>query len=344
MTAHPERNQDIASIAARLLPGEAVTMAELRLSIRDTIARGISLVLDRERLLRRISEVIADGTGFPGVAIYVRDGDALQSFELGSRTSAVTQQLPQRLPRTTLEALLDDSSAISFESFPGLEDEQTLSLGLFDSGSLIGAVVILDARPEAFDDEDLSAISVVGEEIGGAVAVAAKHHQIEQFSVIDVETGAHTASFFERRLHEEISRGQRSGIAHAIVLVQIVGFEEFETASGYEHGDALLRRVAETLAALTRTSDLVARYRRTGFSLLLPESDQSGVEVTLERIKRRVEKTFADSVGNVALGPMQLAAGWAIFPTDGVDASSLILAAEQRLLASETELRGRQSA
>lgn len=318
-------------------------MAELRLSVRDTIARGIALVLDRERLLRRIAEVISEGTGYPQVAIYVRDGDALQSFELGTRTGIMDRPVPQRVPSRAVEQLLNANKILVFDGFPGLEDDKTLTLGLYESGALIGAVVILEARAEAFDEEDLTAISVVGEEIAAAVGVAARHHQIRQFSVIDVETGAHTAAFFERRLNEEISRGQRSGTPHAVILLELIDFDEYENTAGFASGDALLRRVAETLAALTRTSDLVARYRRTGFSLLLPESDYRGVEVTMERINQRLYRLF-DEVAEQSAGPlMQLASGWAVFPTDGVESSSLVLAAEQRLLASETDLRGQQA-
>lgn len=339
MTTWPERVPEDENIAQRLIPGESITMAELRLSVRDTVARGISLVLDQDRLLRRLADVIADGTGYPGIAIYIRAIDSPNTLELGANTAAVDVTLPARLPIHTLGNLKPSTqAALSFGFFPSVEGIPTLSLALADQQGLVGVVLLLDAVPEAFTDEDVRAIAVVAEEIGPVVGVALRHHQIQRHSVIDVFTGAHTWEYLERRLGEELSRSHRSGHSTSLILMNMAGFEAFENDLGYEIADELLRVIAHGLGSLTRVSDVVARYRRTGFGILLPESDATGVDVTLARIRERTEEMIDSAAsGNSPHRPL-LAVGSSIFPEDGDDAASLIMTAEQRLLADEADL------
>ncbi len=120
--------------------------------------------------------------------------------------------------------------------------------------------------------------------------------------------------------------------------MNLAQFEEIEQEIGYEPADGVLRLVAHGLSALTRVSDVVSRYRRTGFGILLPESDQTGVDVALSRISDRIEDLLEGATANTAKTRLSLAFGSAIYPDDGEDTASLILAAEQRLLASEADI------
>lgn len=334
--AHPDRAFEFTGIFSRFEAGDTAAMAELRLAVRDTIARGISLVLERDRFLRRIADVIADASGYPMVAIYVRVNEA-GDLSLAAKTSAVPDGFTTRIPAgQAVDGPGASDIALTRLTMEPSEPTQSLMISLVDQNQSVGAVVILDASISSFAEEDLQALAVVAEEIGPAVSVSARHHAIERYSVIDLDTGAFTIDFFQRRLTEEVSRAQRTLHSVTIVLIQAVHFREFERAAGYEEADRVLRELADGIAAVTRVSDVVARHRRTGFAILLPESDIDGASVAVARIERQLNQVTSD-LARRGIDPssLQLAVGSASYPNDGEDAASLILTAEQRQTAEE---------
>jgi diguanylate cyclase (GGDEF)-like protein len=103
--------------------------------------------------------------------------------------------------------------------------------------------------------------------------------------------------------------------------------------------DEMLRDLASGISALMRTSDVVARRRRTGFALLLPESDIEGAELTIQRIHERLRRIEAGLTADGYNGPQPtVVAGSSTYPADGQNVAELILAADQRMLAQADEL------
>jgi diguanylate cyclase (GGDEF)-like protein len=310
-------------------------MADLRATIRDAIARGIPLVLDRDRFLRKIVDVIAESAGYPSVAVYVTSADGLQLI-LGAATDGVPQWLPTRLPAdiapTSGPALVQATDVLDALQ-PG--DERRMLLAPLLAGSeLVGLLLLLDIQQGAILDEDLSVYAAMAEEIAPAIGVSARHHDVEQTSVVDLPTGAYTYDFFLQRLEEEVARAQRTSHAVTIVLVEAWHFEEFERAAGYEMADQMLRDLASSFTAVMRTSDVVARRRRSGFALLLPESDIEGANVTITRVHDRLQRVEQGLRDSGYEGPLPgIIVGWATFPDDGSSGPALVLAADQRMLA-----------
>jgi diguanylate cyclase (GGDEF)-like protein len=312
----------------------------LRATIRDAIARGITLVLDQERFLHRVTDVIAESTGNRSVAAYIAEGPG-EHFALGAATPSAPAWLPKRLTATSLaytQTQLVATAAI-FGAREELENDSSVVLPLMVGDELQGAILILGVVPEATTDEDLEAFAVVAEEIAPAVRVAKTHETLRGSIVRDMDTGAYIYTFFVDRLEQEISRAQRSGHSVTIVLVEALDFDAFEAAAGYELADRILRDLASGFAVLMRTSDVVARRGRTGFALLLPDSNVEGADVTFTRIEQllvRVEGSLDDDGYS---GPKPgIIAGSATYPSDGHTTAALVLAAEQRMLANETSL------
>ncbi len=315
-------------------------IAELRTVIREAIARGIDLVLERDRFSRRIVDIIAESSGFPSVAAYLRE-DGSSQMSLAAGTDDAPVWLPRRLETSgfpTVAATVVETMRVhvAIETDAG---QYTAVIPLNVGLDTIGFILLLNVRPESLSPEDLQALDVVAEEIAPALRVAIHHHQIRQSSVVDIPTGAYTYDFFLQRLEEELSRSRRTGHAVTIVLMEFWHIEHFEAAAGYEPADRLLRELASGVAALMRASDVVARRRRTGFALLLPESDVEGADLTIARIHerlRRIEAAFDESGYS---GPQPtVVAGASTFPADGQNAAELILAADQRMLAEADEL------
>ncbi|MEZ4521178.1 MAG: GGDEF domain-containing protein [Thermomicrobiales bacterium] len=310
-------------------------MSNLRTVIRDSIARGITLVLDEERFLQRICEVIAESSGYESVVAYVADPESPQ-LALGASSTAAPDWLPKRLPISSFQSV--EPILSNTEEILGPHDRamgtRSIVIPLTTVHQLEGVIVILDVNANAISEEDIEAFSIVAEEIAPAVRVASTHQHVRDSVVVDMATGAYTYDFFTIRLEQELSRATRTGRSVTIVLIEASHFDEFEHAAGYERSDQLLKDLSTAFTNLMRTSDVVARRGRTGFALLLPDSDVEGAGVTIQRIEDRLAQVDTALEEQGYDGPLPgIIAGSATFPTDGQTPSELILAADQRMLA-----------
>lgn len=318
---------------------ENTPLSSLRTTIREAIARGITLVLDQERFLHRVADVIAESTGNRDVAAYVAE-DRGDRFVLGAATSSAPDWLPKRLPASAFDypaPQVVDSESI-FGQREDLMVESSVVMPLLIGSEPQGAIIILGVDATAISDDDLVAFTVVAEEIAPAVRVAKTHDSVRGSIVKDLDTGAYTYAFFIDRLEQEISRSQRTGHSVTIVLVEAQDFETFETAAGYELADQILRDLASGFAVLMRISDVVARRGRTGFALLLPDSDVEGADVTIRRIEHLLGQVDNALVEDGYSGQTPgIIAGSATYPADGETTAALVLAADQRMLANESQ-------
>lgn len=323
---------------------ENMSLSNLRATIRESLAHGITLLLDQERFLYRVTDVIAESTGNASVAAYVAE-DHGSRFVLGAATDAAPPWLPKRLPASVFEYTQPElvPSADVFGEREELRYESSVVLPLLVDDELIGAIVILTVFPEGTSEDDMAAFTVVAEEIAPAVYVAITHERVRGAIVRDLETGAYTYEYFAERLEQELSRAQRTGNSVTIVLVEAQDFDAFEAAAGYELADELLRDLAQGFTVLMRAADVVARRGRTGFALLLPDSNVEGADVTIRRIEHLLSQVDGALVEDGFTGQTPgIIAGSATYPVDGETTAALVLAADQRMLASASSLVGEE--
>lgn len=94
-----------------------------------------------------------------------------------------------------------------------------------------------------------------------------------------------------RRSFMEEGRGvvslcRRHGWPATLAYVDLDNFKLANDRLGHEHGDAVLRRVAEVITTSLRRSDLTGRIGGDEFVVLLPETTPEGARETLEKVRR----------------------------------------------------------
>lgn len=176
-----------------------------------------------------------------------------------------------------------------------------------------------------------------------AVLVAVRERQAREHSALrsvaesDPLTGIANRRLLMSRANYEIARHNRARQKFAVVMLDLDGFKLLNDRFGHAAGDELLCDVASALSHAMRAQDTVARIGGDEFCVLAPETDHAH---TLPLAKR-----IAGTVATASAGIEALSAsiGVAIFPDDGVSASQLLRAADERLLATKRERRaGRQ--
>jgi diguanylate cyclase (GGDEF)-like protein/PAS domain S-box-containing protein len=89
----------------------------------------------------------------------------------------------------------------------------------------------------------------------------------------DALTGLPNRALFVDRLEQVLSHAKRSGRCAAVLFVDLDRFKQVNDTHGHAAGDALLRSVADKLAAAVRPMDTIARIGGDEFVVLAPDID-----------------------------------------------------------------------
>lgn len=115
--------------------------------------------------------------------------------------------------------------------------------------------------------------------------------ELEALSFKDGLTGIANRRRFDACLDLEWTSARRSEQPLSLILMDIDFFKQFNDLYGHIAGDICLTQVAQTLAlAIVRPRDIAARFGGEEFVILLPETDENGVQEVAHRCQRLIEE------------------------------------------------------
>jgi diguanylate cyclase (GGDEF)-like protein len=115
------------------------------------------------------------------------------------------------------------------------------------------------------------------------------NEQLEKLSVTDGLTGLFNHRHFWNLLNTELTRVNLHQGHLALVLLDLDDFKKVNDKFGHSVGDLLLQTVGTVLSDTVRDTDIVARYGGEEFGVLLPDTDESGVQQVAEKIRASIE-------------------------------------------------------
>jgi diguanylate cyclase (GGDEF)-like protein len=110
--------------------------------------------------------------------------------------------------------------------------------------------------------------------------------KMEHSADSDPLTGLPSRARFDRELKRVVGQAERHGTPAAILSIDLKGLDAINLSHGRIGGDMALIHVARTLAALIRSTDLLARTAGGEFGLILDHLDQNSAIETAERLGR----------------------------------------------------------
>jgi diguanylate cyclase (GGDEF)-like protein/PAS domain S-box-containing protein len=161
--------------------------------------------------------------------------------------------------------------------------------------------------------------------------------QIAHMAHHDPLTDLPNRSAFTERLMFAIERAAETPAAFGLLCLDLDRFKEVNDVFGHSAGDELLRQVSRRLQAAAEGAFL-ARLGGDEFMVITPAGDQPSTTAALaDRLIAEVEKDFEIEGNQLRVG---LSIGAAIFPNDGVDATTLLGNADAALYRAKIEGRG----
>jgi diguanylate cyclase (GGDEF)-like protein len=162
--------------------------------------------------------------------------------------------------------------------------------------------------------------------------VQAEAHQ-RTMAERDPLTGLHNRRSFDAAL-------ARDAASCALVLFDFDAFKAINDTHGHPTGDAVLRAVADSCAAVVREGDCLARIGGDEFALVARGAGSAGAA--------RVVAALADAVEHACLpeglAPVHAGFAYALAPEDGTDPVTLFRCADQRLLEHKRAARALRAA
>ncbi len=103
-------------------------------------------------------------------------------------------------------------------------------------------------------------------------------------------TGLYNHRYFQEMVDREIDRAERYRTTFSLIMFDIDFFKKVNDTHGHPNGDLVLMNIAHVVQNAVRPSDIVARYGGEEFAVILPETDESGLKIFAERLRRSVER------------------------------------------------------
>jgi diguanylate cyclase (GGDEF)-like protein len=120
-------------------------------------------------------------------------------------------------------------------------------------------------------------------------------------------------------------------------MIDLDGFKQINDTCGHQTGDQMLRETAAFLRASIRDIDYAGRYGGDEFLLILPNTDTDGARQIASRLLDLAEDATVTIDGRPF--PVQLSAGIATAPEDGLTRQDILAVADTRMYESKSARR-----
>lgn len=172
-------------------------------------------------------------------------------------------------------------------------------------------------------------ISYIAMFYGVAFVAAALRRQLRDVfrqAQTDPLTGLANRRALRQALDREVARAARYGHPCAVLVLEIDRFKQINDRFGHLQGDEALRKVAATLRASCRATDILSRFGGDEFVVVMPHTPVDEARRVGERVRRDVEEfTLLHGFH------LTLSAGLAVYTDHAQDAGTLLEAADQAM-------------
>jgi diguanylate cyclase (GGDEF)-like protein len=150
----------------------------------------------------------------------------------------------------------------------------------------------------------------------------------------DALTGLASYRSLQQRLAHEMERSKRSGDSFAVLFLDLDRLKELNDRYGHEHGNAVLRMVADEIRKTIRATDLAARYGGDEFVALLTRTDRAGALRVADAVRERVEQA-GRRIGYLA-GQISVSIGVAEYDPNAPGEGALLEQADRALYLAKS--------
>ena len=202
-------------------------------------------------------------------------------------------------------------------------------------GRAIGSLNLGDESPERYGPGmEVSLLRQLAVKVSICLANVMAHERLAMLAFRDPLTDLLNRRVMEQVLRREFDRAKRYGTELAVAFLDIDRFKEVNDRYGHDTGDEVLKWVGNRLLAMSRQSDVVARFAGDEFVVILPNTSADRAYRFVDRLQTFFLSTHLAHEGTVI--PVSVSCGVATMADTGIaDAVALLKKADERLYQSK---------
>jgi diguanylate cyclase (GGDEF)-like protein len=153
-------------------------------------------------------------------------------------------------------------------------------------------------KPRPLQDAALALLVGVVSGVGLAIfrdQISGTINSFRQRNMVDYESQAFSRTYFEQCIRQEIAKQPDAVIT--LALVHLSGVQGIYDSLPQVYINQILRKVTETLKYQLRGNDIVGRWSKLEFCILLPATDGASAMSRLERISQILDQPISLEAG-----------------------------------------------
>jgi diguanylate cyclase (GGDEF)-like protein len=167
------------------------------------------------------------------------------------------------------------------------------------------------------------------------VALQDHTERMTQLAHTDPLTGLSNRRQLIDMLEREFMRARRYRRPLGLLYLDLDGFKAINDKFGHMYGDEILRNVANTMRAVLRSTDLLARIGGDEFAVLLPETPLLGVENVAAKLHRALA-SYSHRLGP-AVTPLTFCVGASQLHDEDGSIDDVLTRADNALLKAKSD-------
>jgi diguanylate cyclase (GGDEF)-like protein len=204
------------------------------------------------------------------------------------------------------------AGCMAVEGLPLLYDSHAIEIGYLGEVVLVSATYVV-----------LGGLIMAGKQL-----LVSLREEAQNLSRRDSLTGLCNRRAFEERVAEHLGGGRASDRI-GLLLLDLDGFKDVNTAYGFQAGDRVLVEIAGALELAVRNQDFVARLGGDEFAVIVAGAGLPSMRSLCERVLATV-RLAEERIDLPDFSP-RASVGWALYPDDAESAEDLLAAADLAL-------------
>ena len=296
-------------------------------------------------LARRLSHLVPYTT----CAVYLDDGDEfLIAAHVSGKHSEWLRNVSIEMGKgisgwvaAYRRPMVNTGPALEFQGISGdfssLVD--VLVVPLVAEGECMGTISLYADAPTVYTGSQLGSLQTFASIVAPSLAeIRNRKPPVENTGVIDPVTQTYRAMYLSFSCSQLISSAEQSQSPFALLCIDIKHYQQLVNLYGTHTGDAILRKVADTLKAELRETDILVRYGHQGFAALLPGVRKEKAIRCAQRLQHQIRASAVNSITGHDVF-VDCHTGVATYPVDGATTFALLQSA-QRSMLDQAQLTG----
>jgi diguanylate cyclase (GGDEF)-like protein len=296
------------------------------------ILESVSKSIDLENLKRITLDIVASSFATEQVNLVLPLRD--REWRIINRADLLSGERRIREPDSFLDSAITRWQAGNLTQTKVLA-ENTIAYLPIAKGGIPLALIEIRSPDTPFPPEKMKFM----ESVINPIAIAFENARLYSMAITDELTGLYTVRHFRNCLDRQRDLYDSHGEKFVLLLLDIDNFKMVNDNYGHPAGDAVLKRVARSIAEAVRESDFVFRYGGEEFTVLLPHTVGGGGLQVAERIRATVEARETDLAGVVVKTTVSV--GMALFPENATNVRDLVQQADAALYRAKRSGKNR---